>query len=63
MRKCLISCGGDDILNYIEDILILGGLTIIVMATFLVSKVIGLYVLGTTMFGLGIFFSRHPPRR
>jgi hypothetical protein len=49
--------------NYIEDIFILSGLTIIVIATFLISKIIGLYVLGTVLFGLGIYFSISPPRK
>lgn len=46
--------------NYIEDILILSGLAIIVIATFLVSKIIGLYVLGSILFGLGIYFTKCP---
>lgn len=51
------------ILNYIEDIFIISGLLLIVIATFLVSKIAGIYVLGIILFGIGIFFSRHPPRR
>jgi len=50
------------ILNYIEDILIISGLILIVLATFLLSKIAGMYALGITLFGIGIFFSRHPPR-
>ncbi|WP_178137439.1 hypothetical protein [Tepidibacter thalassicus] len=49
--------------KYIEDILILGGLTIIVIATFLLSKIAGLYATGVTLFGLGIYFSKYPLRR
>ena len=51
------------LLKYIEDILIFGGLTLIVIATFLLSKIIGLYVLGLILLGLGVFFSRHPPNK
>lgn len=51
------------ILKYIEDILIFSGLAVIVATTFLVSKIIGLYVLGFVLFGLGAFFARHPPRK
>lgn len=51
-----------NILKYIEDILILSGLTLIVIATFLVSVIIGIYILGIILFGLGVFFSRHPPK-
>ena len=51
------------ILNYIEDIFIISGLALIVIATFLLSKIIGMYVLGIILFGIGVFFSRHPPRR
>lgn len=50
------------ILKYLDDVLILGGLTIIVTATFLISKIIGIYILGVVLFGLGVFFSRYPPR-
>lgn len=51
------------ILKYLEDILIFSGLAVIVATTFLVSKIIGLYVLGFVLFGLGAFFARHPPRK
>lgn len=51
------------ILKYLEDILIFSGLAVIVVTTFLVSKVLGLYALGFTLFGLGVFFARHPPRK
>lgn len=50
------------IIKYIEDILILSGLIIIIVATFLVSRILGLYILGIILFGLGVFFSRHPPK-
>ncbi|WP_169798782.1 hypothetical protein [Clostridium tepidiprofundi] len=49
--------------RYIEDILVLGGLTIIVLATFLLSKIAGLYATGVIMFGLGVYFSKYPLRR
>lgn len=48
------------ILNYIEDILILSGLIIIVVATFLVSEIMGLYTLGIELLGLGIYFTKYP---
>ncbi|WP_353096219.1 hypothetical protein [Tissierella praeacuta] len=51
------------IVEYIEDIFIISGLILIIIATFLVSKIIGVYVLGFILFGLGVFFSRHPPRK
>lgn len=50
------------ILNYIEDIFIVSGLLLIIIATFLVSIIAGIYVLGVVLFGLGIFFTRHPPK-
>ena len=49
------------VLKYIEDIFILSGLILIIIATFSLSKIIGMYVLGAILFGLGVFFSRHPP--
>ena len=50
------------ILKYIEDIFILSGLILIIIATFSLSKIIGMYVLGIVLFGIGIFLSRHPPK-
>lgn len=50
------------ILKYIEDIFIISGLTLIVIATFLLSKILGIYVLGGVLFGLGVFFARNPPK-
>lgn len=49
--------------KYLEDILILSGLSIIVIATFLISKIAGLYVTGAVLFGLGVYFSKFPLRR
>lgn len=49
--------------NCIEDILILSGLTCIVIATFLLSKIVGVYVLGVALLGLGIYFTKYPPRK
>jgi len=48
------------IIKYMEDILILVGLFIIIVATFLISKIAGLYVTGVILFGLGIYFSKYP---
>jgi hypothetical protein len=45
------------IFKYIEDIFIGSGLTIIVIATFLISRIIGLYVLGIVLTILGILIS------
>jgi len=50
------------ILKYIEDILIISGLLLIIIATFLISVIAGIYLLGLVLFGLGIFFTRHPPK-
>lgn len=48
--------------DYIEDLLILGGLTILVGTTFFVSIIAGFYASGVTMCGLGAYFARFPPR-
>lgn len=45
---------------YIEDILIICGLTLIVIATFLLSKIAGLYCLGGCLFVLGVYFAVFP---
>lgn len=46
--------------NYIEDILILSGLLIIIIATFLLSKILGMYATGIILFSLGTYFSKNP---
>lgn len=50
------------ILKYIEDVLIFSGLTLIVVATFLLSKIIGMYILGLILVGLGVLFLKYPPK-
>lgn len=49
--------------NYIEDILIISGLTVMVGTTFFISKIAGFYTLGTVLLGLGVYFSKNPPGR
>jgi hypothetical protein len=51
---------GVNMKKYIEDILILGGLTVIVGATFILSFVAGLYALGISLFGIGVFLAKYP---
>lgn len=51
------------IIKYLEDILIISGLLIIITATFLLSKIIGLYITGIILFGLGVYFSKNPLKR
>lgn len=51
------------ITKYLEDILILGGLTVIVKTTFLLSKIAGMYTLGFILLALGFYFAKHPPER
>jgi hypothetical protein len=48
------------IIKYLEDILIMSGLLIIVTATFLISSIFGMYVLGLILFSLGVYFSKYP---
>ena len=47
--------------KYIEDILILGGLAVIVGTTFFISMVIGFYVLGSALVGVGVYLAKYPP--
>jgi hypothetical protein len=47
--------------DFAEDIFIFAGLIMIVIATFLLSYVAGLYVTGGILVGFGWFLSRTPP--
>lgn len=47
--------------KYLEDILIISGLAVIISATFILSETAGLYCLGGVLFGLGLWFAKHPP--
>ncbi|MCP3738809.1 hypothetical protein [Rossellomorea sp. BNER] len=47
--------------NYIEDVLIFVGIILITSATYLISFVASIYVLGGFLILLGIFFSLNPP--
>lgn len=51
------------ILEWLEDILIFGGLILINVATFNLNVNAGLYGLGVTLLGLGIYFARNPIRK
>jgi len=44
--------------KYGEDILILGGLAVVIFTTFLLSVIAGLYLLGIVMVALGVWFAR-----
>lgn len=44
--------------KYGEDILILGGLAVVIFTTFLLSIIAGLYLLGAVMIALGVWFAR-----
>lgn len=48
------------IANYIEDILIFSGLVVITVATFLLSTIVGLYVLGVFLVLLGCYLTKYP---
>ncbi len=50
------------IINYIEDLCILFGLVVIIMATFFISVIGGMYVTGTISVLLGAYFTRYPPK-
>jgi hypothetical protein len=45
-------------MKFIDDILILGGLGVVIAATFILSTIAGLYALGATLFLLGVYFAR-----
>jgi hypothetical protein len=51
------------ITDYLEDILIFSGLIAIIIATFLLSKIAGIYCLGGCLFGLGVYFTKFPTKR
>ena len=44
--------------DYAEDLLIVAGLGVIVVASFLVHMILGLYVLGAVMVGVGFMLAR-----
>jgi len=44
--------------DYAEDLLIVAGLGVIVYASFLVHRILGLYVLGAVMVGVGWVLAR-----
>lgn len=46
--------------RYLEDALILGGLGLVIYATFTLSYTAGLYVFGACMLGAGVWFTVHP---
>lgn len=48
------------ITKYLDDVLILGGVTAIVTATFLLHEIAGIYALGVSLLALGIWFARNP---
>lgn len=49
--------------KYIEDILIISGLILVAVATFSISTIAGLYCVGASLLGLGIWFAKHPVGR
>ena len=51
------------LIKYLEDILIVGGLISIITASFLWSVIAGVYVLGSCLFGLGVYFAKFPYRK
>lgn len=48
------------LLKYIEDILIVSGLILIIIAAFLLNKILGIFISGVTLFSLGVYFARFP---
>jgi len=49
--------------GFTEDFFICIGLLLIVIATFMVNKIAGVYILGFICLGLGILIAIKPPRR
>ena len=47
----------------IEEILLFSGLFCIILATFLVNIIAGIYVLGFILVGLSVFLLKYPDRR
>lgn len=63
-KNCLLSGSLQRLISkYIEDICILSGLYFIIKATFLLSKIGGLYALGACLLIIGIWFIRNPAKR
>jgi hypothetical protein len=49
--------------SIMEDIFILSGLGFIIWATFLLSKIAGIYILGATLVIIGLYLARYPTRK
>ncbi|WP_176718811.1 hypothetical protein [Caloranaerobacter ferrireducens] len=43
--------------NFIEDVFVISGLSLITYATFLISKIAAIYVLGTILLLIGLLLS------
>lgn len=50
----------DFILKNIEDFLIFIGLLLLVLATFMMNTIAGIYVLGLILILLGVYFTKFP---
>ena len=46
--------------KFYEDIFIVLGVAFIAVATFLISPIAGLYVIGAAFLGVGVWFTKHP---
>lgn len=47
-------------LKYLEDFLIFGGIFFIIIATYKVNYIAGMYVTGFILVILGLYFSKYP---
>ncbi|WP_019850635.1 hypothetical protein [Desulfitobacterium sp. PCE1] len=51
------------LLDYLEDFLIFMGLLLIMLATFLLNSIAGIYATGIILFLLGVYFIRFPIKK
>lgn len=49
--------------KFTEDFFIFLGLILIVIATFMINKVAGIYILGFVFLVIGLLLARKPPKR
>lgn len=51
------------LLNHAEDFLIFIGLFLVILATFLLNTIAGIYVTGIILFLQGVYFTKFPIRK
>lgn len=51
------------LLNHVEDFLIFIGLFLVILATFMLNSIAGIYATGISLFLLGVYFTKFPLKK